>query len=129
MVIAGLRIRAVSLRSAEARHFGGRGGMADAAVLKTTGGKPSCGFESRRPYQSSDFEDCAPVHKHASASNARRNQRILGHVPVTGPFACQPNSTLGCSWIGRTLGPRIQKLRWLQPRGHPPLNSNKTHSL
>src|SRR5829696_4829328 len=29
----------------------GRGGMADAAVLKTAEGQPSCGFESRRPHQ------------------------------------------------------------------------------
>ena len=31
----------------------GRGGMADAAVLKTAEGQPSCGFESRRPHQKS----------------------------------------------------------------------------
>lgn len=30
---------------------GGRGGKADAAVLKTAEGQPSCGFESRRPHQ------------------------------------------------------------------------------
>ena len=29
----------------------GRGGMADAAVLKTAEGRLSCGFESRRPHQ------------------------------------------------------------------------------
>ena len=29
----------------------GRGGMADAAVLKTAEGQPSCGFESRRPHR------------------------------------------------------------------------------
>ena len=28
----------------------GRGGTADAAVLKTAGGQPPCGFESRRPH-------------------------------------------------------------------------------
>jgi hypothetical protein len=29
----------------------GRGGMADAAVLKTAEAQASCGFESRRPHQ------------------------------------------------------------------------------
>ena len=40
--------RAVCSRSGSWQR--GRGGMADAAVLKTAEGQPSCGFESRRPH-------------------------------------------------------------------------------
>src|SRR5215211_1399383 len=49
------RVATHGMLSVEGLTHRGRGGMADAAVLKTAEGQPSCGFESRRPHQISPY--------------------------------------------------------------------------
>ena len=42
--------------SCSSRESGGNGGTADAAVLKTAGGRPPCGFESHFPHRNNEWK-------------------------------------------------------------------------
>ncbi len=70
---------------------GGRGGKADAAVLKTAGGQPPCGFESRRPHPKNDavpFHQAGPrqgrgrLARPAADPTATRSASAVVFVPL-----------------------------------------------